>query len=156
MQIVDARLRHVSNHIKHLPWIMSAVMDSKLGSLRHDLMTAAAAGGCNNIHATSVRGGKMLGQLRQPGPQGPASLASAGPAIGSQDSAPLTNGGGTGHTMHAPSSGSTKATDAQASGPNAVMQGNPWSAPEAMAAPRTDFVQRAAKRFGLVPDLATP
>lgn len=37
VQVVDARLRHADHHIKHLPWIISAVMDSKLNSLRQDL-----------------------------------------------------------------------------------------------------------------------
>jgi len=167
VQVVDARLRHVSNHIKHLPWIISAVMDSKLGSLRQELLSATAAaaaggvpGGVVQAQASKTRASTQS-HYRQPMTTGPASIPSGGQVagMGSQDSnlgggLPTVLGsqmafqlasGGSHRGMEGPATGSqAAASDVQAP----VQQ----QMPEVPQATRSEFVQRAAKRFGLMPD----
>ncbi|KAL6763471.1 hypothetical protein V8C86DRAFT_298739 [Haematococcus lacustris] len=43
MQLVEERLRQVDTHMKHLPFVLAAAMDSRLAALRAELLAALAA-----------------------------------------------------------------------------------------------------------------
>ncbi|GFH31495.1 hypothetical protein HaLaN_30555, partial [Haematococcus lacustris] len=38
MQLVEARLRQMDTHVRHLPFVLAAAMDSRLASLRSELL----------------------------------------------------------------------------------------------------------------------
>lgn len=82
VQVVDARLRHVDSHIRHLPWVLSAIMDAKLNTLRQDLGLPASS-----RHGPGARDGRQeTGDLVQ-------ASAGAGVGVGGLQGVGGTNGG---------------------------------------------------------------
>lgn len=57
MQVIDARLRQVDNHIKHMPYVIAATIDAKLAELRAELLTSINKRPASNPpHSSGVNG----------------------------------------------------------------------------------------------------